>query len=401
MASHVAYEPLPGSNGQPTAPIRHGNTSCARPDPGPLPCMRSCGTWSSRLPRLTPGRGRRLRRSGSGGPDLARGPDRPPHLYTDQEIFQVGELLRALHDATASFQPPPRATWQPWSLRSHAPDAIISHCDAGPWHVILQAGQPVGFIDWSLAGPTDRLEALAASGWWNVQFGFGDDLDEDDGAVDAAARRGLQLRLFLDGYGLPAAERPGLVTRMIEFAVRDCAALAELKQITPIPATRPASPEPSAAKACEHGRDHRPTPGEDGPTGGAMSDQSVLLDQVRRYFEYAGADVDRADELYHDDAVLEFPQSGERFEGVANFTEWRRRYPGQVRYRMRRVTLRDDLAVVELSIGYDDRPWQFGVQLLEFRGTKVARERIYIMEGWEAPAWRAPWRSDTPADPPE
>ena len=38
-----------------------------------------------------------------------------------------------------------------------------------------------------------------------------------------------------------------------------------------------------------------------------MPDQSVLLEMVRRYFEYAGADVDRAHELYHDDAVLEFP----------------------------------------------------------------------------------------------
>jgi hypothetical protein len=40
-------------------------------------------------------------------------------------------------------------------------------------------------------------------------------------------------RLFLDGYRLPAAEQPGLVTRMIGFAVRDCAGLAEIKQITP------------------------------------------------------------------------------------------------------------------------------------------------------------------------
>jgi hypothetical protein len=40
-------------------------------------------------------------------------------------------------------------------------------------------------------------------------------------------------------------------------------------------------------------------------------------------------------------------------------------------------------------------------QLLEFRGAKVARERIYVMEVWEAPEWRARWRSDTPADPPE
>jgi hypothetical protein len=68
---------------------------------------------------------------------------------------------------------------------------------------------------------------------------------------------------------------------------------------------------------------------------------------------------------------------------------------------MRRVTVRDDLAVVELSISYDGRPWLFGVQLLEFRGEKVARERIYVMEGFEAPGWRARWRSDTPADPPD
>jgi len=71
-----------------------------------------------------------------------------PRPYTDEAIFEVGRLLRALHDATASFRPPPEATWQPWSLRSRAPDAVISHCDVGPWHVILRAGRPVGLIDW-------------------------------------------------------------------------------------------------------------------------------------------------------------------------------------------------------------------------------------------------------------
>jgi ketosteroid isomerase-like protein len=132
-----------------------------------------------------------------------------------------------------------------------------------------------------------------------------------------------------------------------------------------------------------------------------MPDQSVVLDQVRRYFEHAGTDVDRAHELYHDDAVLEFPQSGERFEGVANFREWRRQYPAEVRFRVRRITAREDLAVVEVSVTYNGGPWHYGVQLLEFRGDKVARERIYGGEAWEAPEWRAPWRSDTPADPPE
>jgi ketosteroid isomerase-like protein len=130
-----------------------------------------------------------------------------------------------------------------------------------------------------------------------------------------------------------------------------------------------------------------------------MDDQSARVDVLRRYFEES--DADRAHEIYHDDAVLEFPQSGERFEGVANFKEWRARYPADVSYRIRRVTARGDVVVVELSISYDGGPWQFGVDLVEFRDDKVARERIYVMEGWEAPEWRAPWRSDTPADPPE
>jgi hypothetical protein len=132
-----------------------------------------------------------------------------------------------------------------------------------------------------------------------------------------------------------------------------------------------------------------------------MLDESARLEVVRRYWEYAGADVDRAHEIYHDDAVLEFPQSGERFQGVDSFTEWRRQYPADVRYRVRRVTAREDVVVVEVSVSYDGGSEMYGVQLLEFRDDKVERERIYIMDGWEAPEWRAPWRADTPADPPE
>jgi ketosteroid isomerase-like protein len=135
-----------------------------------------------------------------------------------------------------------------------------------------------------------------------------------------------------------------------------------------------------------------------------VADESRVLEIVRRYFEFAGADVERAEEIYHEDAVLEFPQSGERFEGVATFTEWRRQYPADLatmRYHLRRVTARVDLAVVELTASYDGESWLQGVQLLEFRGDKVARERIYVTEAWEAPEWRAHWRADTPADPPE
>jgi hypothetical protein len=57
--------------------------------------------------------------------------------------------------------------------------------------------------------------------------------------------------------------------------------------------------------------------------------------------------------------------------------------------------------VVECSVSYNGGPWQFGVQLLDFRDDLVARERIYVMEGWEAAEWRKPWRSTTNADDPD
>ncbi len=127
-----------------------------------------------------------------------------------------------------------------------------------------------------------------------------------------------------------------------------------------------------------------------------MVDQSVLLEKVQRYFEYAGADVDRAHEIYHDDAILEFPQSGERFVGVANFQEWRSVYPASVDLEIRRIRGRDDLWVAEILARYDGGPWNFGVSIHEFRGEKIVHETIYVNEGWEAPEWRSRWRADAP-----
>ena len=114
----------------------------------------------------------------------------------------------------------------------------------------------------------------------------------------------------------------------------------------------------------------------------------------------AAKDEDAAHEIYHEDAVLEFPQSGECFEGVQNFKSWRSQYPADLKFRIRKMTHRDDFVVVENLISYNGAPWMFTVSLMYFRDDLVAHERIYIMDGWEAPEWRAPWRSATPADPP-
>jgi len=125
-----------------------------------------------------------------------------------------------------------------------------------------------------------------------------------------------------------------------------------------------------------------------------------LRAQLERHWEYSGKDEDIAHEVYAESAVLEFPQGGERFEGVENFREWRRQYPADVAFKVRRMNRWGDLVVAELLISYDGAPPLYTVNLLELNAdNKIAHERVYIMEGWEAPDWRAPWRSDTSADP--
>jgi len=126
--------------------------------------------------------------------------------------------------------------------------------------------------------------------------------------------------------------------------------------------------------------------------GAAMTEARVRA-MLKRHWDFAASDQDITHEMYHDDAVLEFPQSRERFVGRENFRAWRKIYPAKLAFEVRRIRGSGDLWVAEISIRYDGGPWQFGCSLLEFRGDRVKRETIYIGEGWEAPAWRAPWRS--------
>jgi hypothetical protein len=97
--------------------------------------------------------------------------------------------------------------------------------------------------------------------------------------------------------------------------------------------------------------------------------------------------------MYTEDAVLELPQSGERFEGVDNFREWRSSYPANTSFEFREVRGEGDVWVAELTVRYDDGPGNYGVSILEIRDGRIARETIYVTEGFDAPEWRAGWRA--------
>ena len=101
-------------------------------------------------------------------------------------------------------------------------------------------------------------------------------------------------------------------------------------------------------------------------------------------------DIARASEIYADDAVLEWPQGGERVRGKANIVAVRSAYPTRQEFDVHRTIGCHDLWVNEYTIRYDDRPVSV-VGIMEFEGGKVVRERIYFGEPWDPPSWRAQW----------
>lgn len=154
-----------------------------------------------------------------------------PRGWSDDGIAEVGALLRRLHEATATFTPPPDACWQPWYTHRPAGEPIISHGDPGPWNVVARQGRPVAWIDWDYAGPVDRLDEVAETARLHCQL-HGEDVDAVQGLL-GADRRAAQLRLFADAYGLDRDERRQLVGRMVEAAVHGAANDADEAGVTP------------------------------------------------------------------------------------------------------------------------------------------------------------------------
>ena len=100
--------------------------------------------------------------------------------------------------------------------------------------------------------------------------------------------------------------------------------------------------------------------------------------------------------IYHEDAVLDYPQSGERTRGRRNIQGQRASQPSKKTFTVQRIIGGGDLWVTEYIITYDGKP-SYTVSIMEFRGDKVARETQYFADPFPAPAWRAQWveRADT------
>ena len=110
-----------------------------------------------------------------------------------------------------------------------------------------------------------------------------------------------------------------------------------------------------------------------------------------RYWEATVAlDLERIHEIYHDDVVVEFPQSGERILGKKNIYELGAHYPAKLSFKILRTRGEGNLWITELIITYDGRP-VYVVTVMEFKEDKIAHETHYYADPFEPPEWRSQW----------
>jgi len=120
-------------------------------------------------------------------------------------------------------------------------------------------------------------------------------------------------------------------------------------------------------------------------------DENEIREALNRHWAASDANAfDVEHDIYRDDALLEYPQSGERISGRRNIQASRVAQPNSKRFAVRRVVGAGDLWVTEFILSYDGQP-SYSVSIMEFLDGKVARETQYFGDPFEPGPSRAQW----------
>jgi ketosteroid isomerase-like protein len=123
----------------------------------------------------------------------------------------------------------------------------------------------------------------------------------------------------------------------------------------------------------------------------AMEEEPIREALNAHWRASAAGDADAEHAIYADEAICEYPQSGERIVGRSNLQALRSHHPGKPSgFNVRRMLGRGDLWITEYTITYQGRA-AYTVSVMEFREGKVAHETQYFADPFEAPAWRSQW----------
>jgi len=108
-----------------------------------------------------------------------------------------------------------------------------------------------------------------------------------------------------------------------------------------------------------------------------MDDQTLRAALERHWNASDANDFEAEHDIYHHDAVLHYPQSGERIRGRRNIQESRLVQPNKKRFTVQRMIGSGNLWVTEFVLSYDGKP-SYTVSIMEFRDGKVANETQYF-----------------------
>lgn len=123
-------------------------------------------------------------------------------------------------------------------------------------------------------------------------------------------------------------------------------------------------------------------------------------------------DWDRLTDLFHADALLEYPQSRERFRGIASIRAQFENYPDlepgsselqEVIGEPRAYALTPSYTVIGVDgtgnrgtaiirVRYPDGSFWYVINVYELRDGRIARSRAFFAPEFDPPDWRAPYR---------
>ena len=109
-----------------------------------------------------------------------------------------------------------------------------------------------------------------------------------------------------------------------------------------------------------------------------MEEQNIRMAIDRHWAASAAGDQIAEHEIYHDDVVCEYPQSGEVIHGRHNLQALRSHHPARPSgFAVRRIVGEGDLWVTEYVITYEGKS-AYTVSIMEFCDGKVLRETQYF-----------------------
>jgi hypothetical protein len=145
----------------------------------------------------------------------------PPEAAGEDVLVALARLIRALHEASAGWVPPPGAVWHgspanPGRVTERA--ELVSHRDYAVGNVVFRDGLPAALIDFDFARPTTQVYDIANALWYWAPLRMGDPRDRPPALAEADIPH--RVAVFADAYGMTARQRAELAPLAVEIARR-------------------------------------------------------------------------------------------------------------------------------------------------------------------------------------